>query len=299
MKEQASKTSNTINYRGQKIINTYQREADIWNFIDRLTSFSYVYNLLNERIKENFFDIDISKTNKLKKEFMNLNKTEGKNDKNLPEIHERLTSNNLVTNAEEIVLLAKQAIDFFNTSKIVSLITKPILLYNCYARLLKILFLSTFRKSQISKGSASGLYMENNTVVCKITGSFARSLDCYFSDPRIYLHEYRFDWTDLFINLPISEYDIYFKNDNYFVDIPEQTTRNQYSVHELTREILFIFSLNFFSRYRLSDWNKIIEGRSSDLIWKINEYIKSTCNVFPTLILNELHGQRFLFKSGN
>ncbi len=296
MEKYGKTNQNTINYRGEKLIHTYRREEEIWDFIGRLTSFSYVYNLLNERIKENFFDIDISNCVKIKKDFINLKISDATNNKKLPEIHERLTSNNLVTNTEEIILLAKQAIEFFNASKTVSIITKPVLLYYSFSRLLKILFLATFLKSQVSKGSASGLNMDNNWVICKINGSFARSLDCYFTDPTIYLNEYRFNWTDLFINQPTSEYDIYFKNDDLMVNIHEQTTGRSHTLYELTREILFIFSLNFLARYRLSDWNKIVEGRSSDLIYRIDEYIKSTNTIFPNLILNQLHGQKYLFK---
>lgn len=299
MENHDSENRNTIVYRGQKIIHTYRREDEIWDFIGRLTRFSYVYNLLNQRIKENFFDIEISNCIRLKKDYINMNRKDVLNDKKLPEIHERLASNNLVTNAEEIILLARQAIEFFNATKNVSLITKPVLLYYSYSRLLKILFLATFRNSPVSKGSASGLNMDDNLIVCKINGSFSRSLDCYFSDPSIYLNECRFNWTDLFINQPTSEYDVYSKSDNFLITIPEQTTGHFYTVHELTREILFLFSLNFLARYRLSDWNKVVEGRSSDLIYKIEEYIKSTFTIFPNLILNELHGQKYLFKYGN
>jgi len=39
----------------------------------------------------------------------------------------------------------------------------------------------------------------------------------------------------------------------------------------------------------------LIEGRKSDIIWNIQEYMTSTQSIFPNLILNQLTGKQRYF----
>jgi len=49
------------------------------------------------------------------------------------------------------------------------------------------------------------------------------------------------------------------------------------------------------ARYRVEKLATLIEGRDSNLIWNIQEYMTSTQSLFPNLILNQLSGEQKYF----
>lgn len=128
------------------VIPTDRPEAEAWNQIDQLTSLSYVHRMLNDRLASDLFGklrqhIE-TQLNRRKQDFnQNIN-----NPNELLDIHEILspTSRNKNRNATEITLLARQAIEFYKASQLVTLYAKPVLLYYSYIRLARILFLSTY-----------------------------------------------------------------------------------------------------------------------------------------------------------
>lgn len=63
--------------------------------------------------------------------------------------------------------------------------------------------------------------------------------------------------------------------------------------HELTREIIFTYAMSMLARYKVQYWNRLIEGRKEDIIWKINEYLTSSQTLFPNLIYNQLQGEQY------
>lgn len=107
------------------------------------------------------------------------------------EMHEKLTKfDDLHRIATEIVSLAKQAIELYKSSKQASLFSRPITLYYSYAKLARILYLSTYKSKQtIGK---HGITLEDNqSIICLKTGAFARFHDSYNSNPSVYLMEYK------------------------------------------------------------------------------------------------------------
>ena len=79
--------------------------------------------------------------------------------------------------------------------------------------------------------------------------------------------------------------------------VMNQKTGNQIIIEELDREFIFVFALSALSRYRVNDWDKIISGKSSNLISKIRRYLQTVQLLFPNFILNELYGRILSFYS--
>jgi hypothetical protein len=115
------------------LITTDRPEDETWNYINKLTSLSYVKNLLDTRIRTDFFGFGshIKYLNKSKERH---NKKLGPDEKPT-EIHEILTSNDIMSNANEMTVLARQAIELYIASRVVSIYARPILLYYSYAKL--------------------------------------------------------------------------------------------------------------------------------------------------------------------
>jgi hypothetical protein len=252
--------------------------------------------LLDSRLHSSFFAKlrqNIEALNSRKREF-----NHGQNNHNKRvDIHEMLspTSSDISKNAEEITLLARQAIEFYKATQQISLLAKPILLYYSYTRLASILFLSTYERMNRKRGH--GLTLDNNEYFTTLrNGAFQRFHDCYNCDPSIYLNTSKFSWRDLIAN-KTNRYSIVLNMGNCNkIDLHEIKSENkQYPEHELTREIMFIYAMCTLARYKVQYWNKLIEGRKDHIIWRINEYLTSTQTLFPNLIYNQLAGHQYYF----
>jgi hypothetical protein len=53
--------------------------------------------------------------------------------------------------------------------------------------------------------------------------------------------------------------------------------------------------MSMLARYSVKEWASLIEGRDSDIIWNIQEYMTSIQSIFPNLILNQLTGEQRYF----
>jgi hypothetical protein len=94
------------------------------------------------------------------------------------EIHEKLEkSDSLEQNINEMVQLSRQAIELYRSSKQVSLYSKPIILYYSFAKLARILFLSTYQTKKVVGNH--GLTLKDSSIIIKKSGAFARFHDSY------------------------------------------------------------------------------------------------------------------------
>jgi hypothetical protein len=314
MTNQEDFKTNTFTLKEPVIVHTYHPEDEIWHYISKLSGYNYVYNLLRDRVKNGFFGFDIDQLTKTKKEYIEKLKMESKrlkeekigqpkvtnyNDQQEEkedsidiEIHEPLSSSqDLESNAKEIVHTVKQAIEIYKASQTVSLYAKPILLYYSYARLARVLYLSTYKKDE-SEGKTHELEMRDSDIICLRSGAFSRFHDSYSSKPSIYLDNYTFKWQNL-LEQPTDRFRLFeiMLKDNSIVDLKVKGRSSAYSAHELTREIIFTYAMSMLARYRVILWNDIIEGRyvNKDIFWKINDYLRQTQSFFPNLVFNKLH----------
>jgi hypothetical protein len=264
---------------------TNNPEKETWYYASKLASLHYVERLLKQRIDNKFFELDIPA-------LMNI-----KHAHDGVEIYQPIEEKDVTTNAEEIVQTVRQAIEFYRASQSISLYTKPILLYYCYLRLGRILFLATYKPNyrKLKTSLSHGLSMDND-VKCMGAGSFSRFHDSYDSNPSIYLDGCKFDWRNL-LEPPIDRFRLFQKMaNNLDVTVKENKSNNpSYPIDELTREYLFVFSINYLARYKIDKWTKVIEGTSEDIIWRLEGYLNSIQSFFPNLILNKLMGKKYLF----
>jgi hypothetical protein len=322
MTNQEDFKTNTFIPKQPEIVHTYHAEDEIWHYISKLSGNNYVCNLLKDRVKNNFFGLDIDQLNKTKKEYIKKSKIELRKQKeekidqpkvtnnndneqqeeeegNIDiEIHEPLSySQDIDSNANEIVHTVKQAIEIYTASQTSSLYAKPILLYYSYARLARVLYLSTYKKSA-SESKTHGLELQGNDIRCLRSGAFSRFHDSYSSKPSIYLDNYTFKWQDL-LEQPTDRLrllEIMIKG-NSIVGLKVKNQTSDLNVHELTREIIFTYAMSMLARYRVTLWNDIIEGRhvDKDIIWKIDDYLRQTQSFFPNLVFNKLHELEYYF----
>lgn len=282
------------------MIPTHNPEEEIWHHLSKLTSFQYVRDLLKTRIKNKFFNLNIDALTKIKEGHDNRKIIEkmGKRQNKRVKIYQPILEINVDNNAHEIIQTVRQAIEIYKTSQMVSLSARPVLLYYCYTRLARILFLSTYREDgHFSR--THGLRMNFNDIICKEDGTFQRFHDSYNSNPAIYVDNYVFRWQDLLID-PLNQFELFKRmiSGTNFIDIQENKNDKVKYIHELTREFLFTYAMGTLQRYRIKDWTEIIEGKDSeDMLWKIQDYLRSTQSVFPNLVFNILHGKIYYFSS--
>jgi YaaC-like Protein len=282
------------------VISTDSPEAEVWNHIGQLTSLSYVHDFLKCRLKSDFFRNlrqNLVQVNKKKREF---NGNKNNLDDSL-DIFEILSdTSRLDQSAEEITILSRQAIELHNASQQISLRTKPILLYYCYVCLARILFLSTYEGSERmdgTKGHGLKLVSDEYFTVMK-NGSFQRFHDSYNWDPTVYLNAPKLKWRDLVPPNGVGAFGAT-KRASIVLNMGNCNQiylhGEEYPEHELTREIMFTYAMSMLARYRVHYWNKLIEGKKDDIIWRVNEYLTSTQTLFPNLIYNQLEGIQYYF----
>jgi hypothetical protein len=59
--------------------------------------------------------------------------------------------------------------------------------------------------------------------------------------------------------------------------------------------MIFVYAMSMLSRYRVQHWDKLLEGKETDINWRIQEYLTSTQTFFPNLIFNQLQGRSYYF----
>jgi len=120
-----------INYPEEVFTNN--REQEIWNFIGDLESEHFCYEFIKKRIKR-------KQSWKRSLRILNIKKTE----KDV-ETFNPIKSSDLRKTIPEIVNNAKQARDFYLSSKTLPLISKPLVLHYAFVKLASILALITFK----------------------------------------------------------------------------------------------------------------------------------------------------------
>lgn len=269
----------------QDVIYTDNPEREAWNYIGLLTSLDYVRHMIKSRIENDFHGMDYHSISRLKAGVQGIQ-------------HYSLISNNreTETNANEIVLLTRQAIEFYKGSKFITSHVRPILLYYSFTRLARVLFLSTYSQDRSHK-KQHGIKFEGETLTCLPNGGFARFHDSYSGDPTIYLNRSKFVWRSL-IDLECGASSLYglilnLRRDNRIkLKANNGTILNE---HELTREFLFVYATCHLARYELKKWNEILEAKKSSIGWDINRYLTSIQTMYPNLIYNRLHGVQVYF----
>jgi YaaC-like protein len=266
---------NTFTPKRPIIVNTFNPEEEIWHYLGKLLSEKYVRDLLNKRLENSFFGLD----------FYSLQ--ENKKNKEYTEVYRVLSQRDIDNNAIEITHLTRQAIEIYRASQTVSLYSKPILLYYCYLRLTRILFLSTYTSNynKVKGSDTHGLeFTQENEAKCMMAGAFPRFHDSFLNKPSIYIDEHKFKWQD-FLSPPTDRFFLFrnMEKGNYFVKIKAtKPDIEDYKIHELAREILFAYAMSMLARYRVLDWSKIIEGRdSNNLVWKIGIILDQHNLSFP------------------
>ena len=279
---------NTFTLKSPIVVNTFNPEEEIWHYVGKMSSVKYVKDLLNKRLENNFFGLDVYSLQQNKK-------------KENTEVYTTLSREEIEDNASEITHLTRQAIEIYRASLTVSLYSRPVLLYYCYLRLTRILFLSTYNSNYNKKRGSDthGLdFTQDNEVKCMKAGAFPRFQDSFTEKSAIYIDECKFKWQDL-LRSPTDRFSLFrnMENTNYFAKVKEiNTGREDYQMYELTRELLFAYAMSMLARYRVLDWSRIVEGRDPDnLAWKIEDYLRSTQSYFPNTIFNILHGEKYSF----
>lgn len=246
--------------------------------------------LLEDRVKTDFYGFGdyIERINR-KKRLHCCENASGLKDIEFPEI---LDQQNVRRNAKEIVLLTKQAVELYRSSKQASLYSKPITLYYSYAKLGRVLFLGAYKSKQAIHHH--GLTLDNNAIKCK-SGAFARFHDSFNWDPDVYLTECIFKWKDLIDPLKTRVTDLIRNMKKWnVVHLKESRFDNPHFMeHELTKEYIFLYAMSFLARYRVDEWGRLMSG--SAIAWHIQNYMTATQVLFPNLIFNQLRGHQYYF----
>jgi hypothetical protein len=134
------------------------------------------------------------------------------------------------------VNIAKQARDFYLSSKELPLMSKPVLLHYTFEKLANILALVTFTEPY---SNVHGLkYRRGEPIKINLNGLFSIFHDCYSEDPSIYLEGYEFELEDV-VNAGKIHYieleDLMAKGSlstNVITIITAQKTQKRVNLHE-------------------------------------------------------------------
>lgn len=277
----------------KEAVYTSNPEREIWNFIRSFESEHYVGRFAENRISKNFDGFPFS-TLKTAKETHNAT---AKDSRHKTEILPLLKSSDISSILTEVSNETRQAFDFYNKSKELPLLSRPILLHYAFEKLASVLILLTYY-TETATYSHGLTFRPGRPIEVKSTGLFQRFHDCYSPDPSIYLgnHAFTFDW--ILDGGEIYDYHIRRMMEQNKIDrlmTPDAATNERIALHELDREFLFIFALSVLARYRVIEWVEIIEGKKSDRVTRIERYLESVQMLFPNLILNVLRGRVMLF----
>ena len=213
----------------------------------------------------------------------------------------------IVPDARNIIY---QARDIYFASKSLSLLSKPILLFYCFEKLVELLFRITFR--EIDKYNGHGLaYPKKNsglrTVQINKVGLFSKFHHSISID-NFYENAPHFRFEDIINCGPINlrklesyhglKYTYSIKNHN----IKTNTSYNQIEITEIDREFIFVFVLSdFLSRYNIREWSDLLTGKKVQfsknikIINFMRRYVNAVETSFPNLILNEIYRKNISF----
>jgi hypothetical protein len=222
------------------IIHTVIPEEEIWHCINELTDYHHVNYLLNYRLNKSScfsrFREHFDSLVKLKDKY----NRENKGNRGKTKIHQLLSDKKEIeSNAEEIIILVKQAIELYKSSQNSSIYAKPLLLYYSYAKLQRILFLSTYKSAPATGAHGLSYSPDNKCIICHKDGAFVRFHDSYSWDPTVYLDGCTFRWTDLLLCEPTDLVMLILNMKRGNIVSLNDNTSTTYREHELTREIIF------------------------------------------------------------
>jgi hypothetical protein len=272
-------------------INSNNPEQDVWHYISDFESEYFVKNFLQRRINSKFGGFPFSILEG-KKQAHNSIRSNPQVDSLMP-LQVRDITNDLL---EEITNNARQAKDFYQTSKQMPMLSRPIILHYVFEKLASMLILSTYRI--IGTTFSHGLTYKRTIIEVQPCGLFPRFHDCYSFDPSIYAKKYQFKVEDLVTTGRISYEGLVDLIINQKIDsnrIIEEQTKNTVPLHEVDRAFLLIFGLSTLARYKVNQWNETIAGKKDDLIRNIDRYMSSIQILFPNMILNQLYSENLLF----
>ena len=264
---------------------TNNREQEIWNYIGDLEGEHFCYEFIKNRIKR-------KDSGKRSNRILNAKQAR----KNL-EVFKPIRTLDIRKAIPEIMNNAKQAQDFHFSSKLLPLISKPVVLHYTFEKLANILALVTFREPYSAYAHGLSYYPPKPIVVGR-NGLFQIFHDCYSEDFSIYLEERQFKLENIVDAGPTNYIELYALVGQHSLSVSrifDEKTKIEVPLHELDREFIFIFALSTLARYRVNEWVEIISGKKSDLILRIRRYLQAVELLFPNLVLNELYEKVLLF----
>jgi hypothetical protein len=208
---------------------------------------------------------------------------------------------NLVRNddkkIQKIVILTKQAQDYYVAYRQVSDITKPVLLFYSFERLASLLL--NFKMSGIHIGNHGVSFDEQlSKVKIEQKGLFPVFHTIYSNDNSMIINESSFLLKDLINSGPITEKDLagsfHRETDELKIRI-DTLDGQQIVIHELDREFLFMFSLSSLARYHVVKWSRLLEGKNDDLAINLQRYLYSIRLFFPILICSYILDRKLYF----
>jgi hypothetical protein len=199
---------------------------------------------------------------------------------------------------EKIVILTKQAQDFYEAYKQVSYITKPILLFYSLERLAALLL--KIKMNNI-RNTNHGVYynVEENKIDIQTRGLFPNFHQTYSRDNFIIANRSSFLLEDLVNAGPITELDLnglFLRENNELLLVRVKTSNgHKITIHELDREFLFMFALSSIARYHVVQWSQILQGKNDDIAINIQRYLDSIRLFFPILICSYILEKKLQF----
>jgi hypothetical protein len=273
-----------ISIRQPESVYANNPEQEMWNFIGDMESEHFCYNFIGKRIKRKDSWKKANQIFRLKRGLKDMEAFRPIRTADVKKIGLEISNN------------AKQARDFYMSSKTVPLLSKPVLLYYAFEKLANILTLVTF-KEPYSKFAHGLSYHKKQPIRIHRGGLFQIFHDCYSNNPSIYLEDFSFRLENI---VSAGETNYVRLQDlliNSSIDANKTFDEGKREVHlnELDREFIFVFALSVLARYKVDEWAEIISGKKGDLIIKIRRYLQAVELLFPNLVLNELHEKNLVF----
>jgi hypothetical protein len=262
-------------------------ETEIWSRISRFENQYYIKNFLNQRV---------SKINRNDSLFDGCQNNRSIQDFGL--IKEVNINDDLLL---RITNTAKQAREFYFASSSLPLLSKPILLIYALEKLSELLVLCTFNIPFVKIDGKEMRYRHGVSYYDKIIsikgeGIFQIFHDSFSDDSTIYVNKSQFKLEDLLridyksIDGNANYIDIFnmmkgkHSNDYFEINIKEHSSNSIVDLHELDREFLFMFAISTLARYKVDEWSTMLDGKESDLILRIQEYIQTILSSFPNIV---------------
>jgi hypothetical protein len=257
---------------------------DIWNTFENITSTRYCEEILLSRLKKVKSNDELIQTDKF--QFL-----------------EDYEISKVIPEVKNIIYQAK---DIYFACRNLSLLSKPILLFYAFEKLVQLLYVITYKPKE-EKYYHSISYDKNadktRCIQVKKEGLLPNLLHSISKDD-YYLQEPHFEFNDIINCGPIN----YIKTQSYnrlilLYELPNKNTKSNkltVKINECIREFIFIYALSILCRYHVNLWTNIISGQNSEeflqtKIMIIRTFINTTEINFPNLILNEIYRKEIDF----